>query len=315
MLTQKYQGRHRPQTLSAPPETPISPPAAAIAEAARPVQPVQPAHGRHRAPAGPTVPRLAGTGLILPTAAAAALALTTTGAHLGSTSGELSRSSVQAQTAASLTDQRTQDLQASALAAQARDTQRADRDLQRAQVGVLARESAQQAANDKVRATAAAAAQAAVAAVAAKASQAAALHAWVPYVTSPFTLTSGFGMRWGSLHPGQDFAMAVGTPLKAMSSGTVLLAGWSGGYGNKLEIQYWDGTVVWMAHNSVLKVKQGDAVTPGEVIALSGNTGHSTGPHSHLEVHPNGLPTAVPPIPWLTAKGIMPTNAGASAGS
>ena len=120
-----------------------------------------------------------------------------------------------------------------------------------------------------------------------------------------YQLTSGFGMRWGSMHPGQDFAVPVGTPVKSMSTGTVIFAGWQGGYGNKVEIQYWDGTVSWFAHNSRLLVRKGENVAPGEVVSLSGNTGHSTGPHVHVEIHPNdGSP--VPPIPWLKKIGAMP---------
>ena len=128
---------------------------------------------------------------------------------------------------------------------------------------------------------------------------------WVAPIGAGYTLTSGFGMRWGAMHPGQDFAIPIGTEVRAMSSGTVLLAGSSGGYGNKVEIQYWDGTVSWYAHNSSLKVSQGQSVSPGQVVALSGNSGHSTGPHLHMEIHPaNGDP--VPPLGWLQTMGIMP---------
>jgi murein DD-endopeptidase MepM/ murein hydrolase activator NlpD len=134
---------------------------------------------------------------------------------------------------------------------------------------------------------------------------AASAHSWVPFMGGGYQLTSGFGMRWGSMHPGQDFAVPVGTPVKSMSTGTVIFAGWQGGYGNKVEIRYWDGTVSWFAHNSKLLVKQGENVAPGEVVSLSGNTGHSTGPHVHVEIHPNdGSP--VPPMPWLKKMGAMP---------
>ena len=134
---------------------------------------------------------------------------------------------------------------------------------------------------------------------------AAAAHNWVPFIDGGYKLTSGFGMRWGSMHPGQDFAVPVGTPVKAMSSGTVIFAGWQGGYGNKVEIQYWDGTVSWFCHNSKLVVTQGEKVTPGELVSMSGNTGHSTGPHIHVEIHPqDGSP--VPPLPWLKKMGTMP---------
>ena len=128
---------------------------------------------------------------------------------------------------------------------------------------------------------------------------------WVAPIGAGYPLSSGFGMRWGVMHSGQDFAIPVGTEVRAMSSGTVLMAGWSGGFGYKVEIQYWDGTVSWYAHNSSLKVSQGQSVSPGQVVALSGNSGHSTGPHLHLEIHPaNGAPVA--PLGWLQTMGIVP---------
>lgn len=128
-------------------------------------------------------------------------------------------------------------------------------------------------------------------------------RAWVKPIDGGYVLTSGYGYRWGSLHPAQDFAVAVGTPVKALSSGKVIFAGWQGGYGYKVEIQYWDGTISWYCHNSVLKVRQGQVVASGQVVSLSGNTGHSTGPHVHLEIHPTKDKTTAP-LPWLRARGI-----------
>lgn len=121
---------------------------------------------------------------------------------------------------------------------------------------------------------------------------------------SGYTLTSGFGWRWGRLHPAQDLAAATGTPVRALSSGRVVFAGWSDkGYGNLVKIKYWDGTVSWYAHNSRLLVRQGQHVAPGKTVSRSGSTGHSTGPHLHLEIHPGGK-KAVPPRSWLAGKGI-----------
>jgi murein DD-endopeptidase MepM/ murein hydrolase activator NlpD len=119
-----------------------------------------------------------------------------------------------------------------------------------------------------------------------------------------YTLSSPFGMRWGTLHPGEDFACAVGTPIMAMSLGKVTFAGPSGGYGNKIEITYWDGTVSWYGHLSVIKTKVGDEVMPGDVVGLSGNTGYSTGPHLHLEIHAKDGAPAIDPLPWLRAHGV-----------
>lgn len=116
--------------------------------------------------------------------------------------------------------------------------------------------------------------------------------------------TSGYGWRWGRLHAGDDFGTPVGTPLKAMSTGTVTFAGWEGGYGNKIEIEYWDGTVSVFGHLSQLETSVGDKVAPGDVVGLSGNTGHSTGPHLHLEIHPDGG-AAIDPAPWLHDHGLQ----------
>jgi murein DD-endopeptidase MepM/ murein hydrolase activator NlpD len=132
-----------------------------------------------------------------------------------------------------------------------------------------------------------------------------AAHRWVLPLDGGYLLTSGFGMRRGAMHPGQDFATAVGTPVRAMSSGTVLSAGWEGGYGRRIVIQYWDGTVSWYCHNSALTARAGDPVAPGQVVSLSGNTGHSTGPHVHLEIHPDAA-APVSPLAWLAAKGLKP---------
>jgi len=111
--------------------------------------------------------------------------------------------------------------------------------------------------------------------------------------------TSGFGWRWGRLHAGEDFAAGVGTNLVAMSTGTVTFAGQESGYGNIVKIRYWDGTITFYGHMSRVSVTEGESVDPGEVVGQSGNTGESTGPHLHLEVHPNGG-AAVDPLPWLS---------------
>ena len=89
---------------------------------------------------------------------------------------------------------------------------------------------------------------------------------------------------------------------RSVGAGVVIFAGWQGGYGYKVEILHWDGTVSYYGHNSKLKVTEGQSVATGQLIALSGNTGHSTGPHLHLEIHPNGG-GPVPPAPWMKARG------------
>lgn len=110
-------------------------------------------------------------------------------------------------------------------------------------------------------------------------------------------LTSGFGMRWGRMHEGIDIAVGTGTPVVASASGTVISAGWGGGYGNLVIVDHGGGIATAYAHNSRLVVASGQQVAQGTIIAYSGSTGHSTGPHVHFEVRINGQ--AVDPIPYL----------------
>jgi murein DD-endopeptidase MepM/ murein hydrolase activator NlpD len=124
-------------------------------------------------------------------------------------------------------------------------------------------------------------------------------HSWRLPITNPVT-TSGFGYRWGLLHAGEDFAVSIGTSLAAMSTGTVIYAGPESGYGILVEVRYWDGTISYYGHMSHVLVNVGQGVEPGHIVGLSGNTGHSTGPHLHLEIHPHGG-QAVDPMPWLAA--------------
>src|SRR5699024_3668139 len=125
---------------------------------------------------------------------------------------------------------------------------------------------------------------------------------WVmPVRQAPFT--SGYGQRWGRLHAGNDYGVDVGTPVRSMGDGTVLAAGEMAGYGIRVDIEYADGTVSRYGHLSSTSVDEGDEVTRGEVVAESGNTGHSTGPHLHLEIRP-GDGDPVDPSPWLARHGL-----------
>jgi len=127
-------------------------------------------------------------------------------------------------------------------------------------------------------------------------------HRWVMPVEN-FRFTSDFGARWGRLHAGDDLAAPIGTRIGALSSGTVVFAGQQSGYGNKVEIRHWDGTVSWYGHMSQINVEVGEKVTPGQKVGEVGNTGHSTGPHLHLEIHPDGG-GPVDPQPWLAKRGL-----------
>ncbi|GAA4348024.1 M23 family metallopeptidase [Angustibacter luteus] len=127
-------------------------------------------------------------------------------------------------------------------------------------------------------------------------------HRWVMPLSN-FRFTSDFGARWGKLHAGDDLAAPIGSRIGALSSGTVVFAGQQSGYGNKVEIRHWDGTVSWYGHMSQIEVKVGEKVTPGQKVGEVGNTGHSTGPHLHLEIHPDGA-GPVDPQPWLAKRGL-----------
>ncbi len=110
-------------------------------------------------------------------------------------------------------------------------------------------------------------------------------------------VTSGFGMRWGRMHEGIDIAVATGTPIVASASGTVIHAGWLGGYGLLVVLDHGNGLATAYAHNSSLLVGTGQNVSQGETISLAGSTGHSSGPHLHFEVRVNGA--AVDPLLYL----------------
>ncbi|QKW08121.1 M23 family metallopeptidase [Streptomyces sp. NA04227] len=127
--------------------------------------------------------------------------------------------------------------------------------------------------------------------------------------TSSYTLTSHFGdagSMWSSgYHTGLDFAAPTGTPVKAVHSGTVKEAGWSGAYGYRTVLELEDGTEIWYCHQSSMSVSVGQQVTTGDVIGRVGSTGNSSGPHLHVEVHTPGG-TGIDPLGWLQSKGLNP---------
>jgi len=110
-------------------------------------------------------------------------------------------------------------------------------------------------------------------------------------------VVSGFGMRWGRMHEGIDIAASSGTPIWAAAAGTVIHAGWLGGYGNLTVVDHGNGLATAYAHASAILVAVGQQVSQGEAIALVGSTGNSSGPHLHFEVRVNGV--AVDPLLYL----------------
>lgn len=123
------------------------------------------------------------------------------------------------------------------------------------------------------------------------------------------TVTSTFGVRRDPLigsaafHSGMDFRAAVGMEARVTAPGTVVKAGWNGGYGRMVEVDHGRGLSTRYAHLSGISVKVGQKVETGDVVGRTGNTGRSTGPHLHYEVRHNG--TALNPLRFLkTGKAI-----------
>lgn len=116
-------------------------------------------------------------------------------------------------------------------------------------------------------------------------------------------VSSGYGYRvhpiFGTrrLHSGLDLGAGSGTPIASAKSGTVISAGWQGGYGNTVVVAHGDGITSLYAHQSSISVSVGEEVNRGDIVGLVGSTGWSTGPHLHFEIRVNGV--AVDPMPYM----------------
>lgn len=136
-------------------------------------------------------------------------------------------------------------------------------------------------------------------------SAAAPTFGWVPPVIG--TITSPFGPRLNPItnlpqfHEGVDIGAPLGAPVYAMTAGQVLYAGPASGYGNEIVLSHAGGVSTIYGHVSQILVSSG-AVKTGQVIALVGNEGESTGPHVHAEVHVQNTP--VDPVKWLEDHGV-----------
>ncbi|MFG2874961.1 M23 family metallopeptidase [Streptomyces sp. NPDC048337] len=128
-----------------------------------------------------------------------------------------------------------------------------------------------------------------------------------------YTLSATFGKggsMWSHKHSGQDFAVPTGTPVHAAAAGVVVKAGPNGGgdgpaYGNAIVIKHANNTYSQYAHLSKIQVTIGQKVSVEQQIALSGNTGNSSGPHLHFEIRttPN-YGSAVNPVAFLRNAGV-----------
>ena len=108
------------------------------------------------------------------------------------------------------------------------------------------------------------------------------------YISSPFGYRHDPFTGRSRLHKGIDFAAKTGTEIHSVAAGVVSFAGRKGGYGNAVEVSHGKGLVSRYGHLSKFKVKEGTLVKKGDLIALSGSTGRSTGPHLHLEILKDG---------------------------
>ncbi len=122
-------------------------------------------------------------------------------------------------------------------------------------------------------------------------------------------LTSGYGWRISPIfhkpefHKGIDLAIPVGTPVRTIADGRVVYAGWGTGYGKYVKVEHPGGFATIYSHLSRFEVHVGEQVKQGEVVALSGNTGWSTGPHLYFQFFVHGTPVNPLDIAHYTPKG------------
>ncbi|RPF34780.1 M23 family metallopeptidase [Streptomyces sp. TLI_185] len=130
---------------------------------------------------------------------------------------------------------------------------------------------------------------------------------WVAPVET-YELSAGFGSggdRWANRHTGQDFAVPIGTPVRAVGAGRVVSVSCGGAFGIEIVIQHPGGYYTQYAHLAAVAVDEGERVDTGQWIGQSGTTGNSTGPHLHFEVRVTPqMGSAVDPVPWLAARGV-----------
>lgn len=118
------------------------------------------------------------------------------------------------------------------------------------------------------------------------------ITSWFGWRPNPFTGTGS------EFHPGLDIGVPMNTPVLSPGAGVVTYAGWrAGGYGYYVQINNGYGIVSYFAHNSKVLVHVGEHVTRGQVLALSGTTGRSTGPHVYFGIHYHGIP--INPWPFI----------------
>ena len=155
---------------------------------------------------------------------------------------------------------------------------------------------------EAARLAALAAQQAAAGASAAAVSYVADGTSWMMWPSYTSVLTSSYGMRTNpvsgvyKLHAGCDVGSSYGSAIWAAAGGTVISAGWNGGYGNCVMINHGNGYTTVYGHMSRIAVSSGQTVSMGQVVGYVGSTGNSTGPHLHFEVRASATATPINPM-------------------
>ncbi len=121
------------------------------------------------------------------------------------------------------------------------------------------------------------------------------------------SIVSPYGPRWGRMHKGVDFGASYGAPIRAVGDGIVVGTGYQGsesGYGLITIVRHSNGYYSAYAHQSSSSVRTGEKVHAGETIGYVGSTGHSTGPHLHLEIRTSMHGGQINPVTWLRKHGV-----------
>ncbi|MDF4252397.1 transglycosylase family protein [Streptomyces sp. WMMB303] len=123
---------------------------------------------------------------------------------------------------------------------------------------------------------------------------------------APSTAYRATGGSWSSgHHTGVDFPVGTGTSVEAVTSGTVVSAGWGGAYGYQVVLRHRDGKYSQYGHLSAISVRSGQAVRTGQRLGRSGATGNATGPHLHFEVRTGpGYGSDINPLAYLRGRGV-----------
>ncbi|MEV0978768.1 peptidoglycan DD-metalloendopeptidase family protein [Streptomyces sp. NPDC049915] len=132
-------------------------------------------------------------------------------------------------------------------------------------------------------------------------------RAWVAPVET-YQLSAGFGSdgsHWAHRHTGQDFAVPIGTPVRAVGAGRVVRVACGGAFGIEIVLQHPGGYYTQYGHLAAVGVDAGQQVLAGQWIGQSGTSGNSTGPHLHFEVRITpDMGAALDPLPWLAERGV-----------